>query len=241
MPENVDLAAAKRNLEEAWKKVDDLLEYARGKSRDEVEALLVAALRKSKELAGNQVVATEDVDANYNHVVNFANKFLEKADGGARLVAVVGAFVSLVNDTYEVRVYHPNVADRFAGTGGDIEIYEDGRAFSAYECKHRPLTLDDVRHGVKKAKEKGLAEYYFVFAAGLQPGQERDIVKEIETAAAERDIILLNAKDIIPTWAAAVNHVRRAEFGKVVVDILRDRMRLADVANEAGDLWNSLE
>jgi len=42
-------------------------------------------------------------------------------------------------------------------------------------------------------------------------------------------------------WTALLNPERRAILGETVVEILRNDMKRAEVANEAADLWNSLE
>jgi hypothetical protein len=118
----------------------DALEFAHAANGDQVLAILVHALRLSKVRAESQVAASVEVETSYRKVVSFVRKFLEQADGGARLVAVVGAFVKLLNEGIVVKVYPPNCSDKFAKTAGDIELFLEGKVVSAYECKQRPVT-----------------------------------------------------------------------------------------------------
>lgn len=219
----------------------DVLEYCHTAQSDEVFSTLVYILRVSKNQAAAQVHATAKTEVTYQQVKVFIEKLLAESDGGARLVAAVGTLVTLLNPGFEVRVYSPNVSDKFARTAGDIEIFREGRILSAYECKHRPTNQDDIIHGIKKAKERGVCEYVFVYAAGLAAGQEDRIAEIIKKASSDLDVFLLDAQDITVQWLAALNPYRRREFGKICVDLLRNQLRRADTANEAARLWNALK
>jgi hypothetical protein len=110
----------------------DILEAARTAILEEVEAMLVSCLRIGKEQAASQVTASVDADANYRHVKSFVRQFLEEADGGSRLVAVTGAYVSLLSPAHTVKVYNPNASDKFGKTFGDVEVFnEDEELVSA--------------------------------------------------------------------------------------------------------------
>jgi hypothetical protein len=145
----------------------DALEFANTAPRKTVFAMLVHVLRLSKERMELNPVATTEVESSYRRVVSFVQKFLEETDGGSRLVAVVGAYLTLMNAGFKVNVWPPNYSDKFAKTAGDVEIMHEQNVVSAYESKQRPLTLDDVKHGIKKAKEGGMLEYCFVYSDGL--------------------------------------------------------------------------
>jgi hypothetical protein len=218
----------------------DVLEHAATSSPSDVEAMLVECLRVGKDTAASEVKAVLDVDANLRHVLAFVAEFLKSTDGGARLVAVTGAFVRLLSDTFEVKVYAANVSDTYAKTAGDIEVYSEGVLCAAYECKQRPMALIDIEHGMRKAQEKG-ADYTFMMAAGFAAGEEAAIRARVTAAQEEMDVSLLDIAMAAPMWAAVMNPVRRSMFGGVVAEILRDEMRRGDVANVAADLWNSLE
>jgi hypothetical protein len=217
------------------------LEAAHTASRAEVESMLVSALRISREQAANQVTALVDAETNYRRVNDFVRLFLRESDGGARLVAVTGAFVTLLSENYAVKVYPPNYSDRYAKTSGDIEVFSADALLSAYECKHRPLTLDDIRHGIKKAKERGIPEYCFVYADGLARGEEDQIVAEVQAAAGEIDVTLVDILPAAREWGVMLNPHRRSAYGATVTEILRDAMRRPKVADAAASLWNSLE
>ncbi|PQO47404.1 restriction endonuclease, SacI family [Blastopirellula marina] len=220
----------------------DVLEAARKATPEEVEAMLVSCLRIGKEQAESQTTAAVDVESNYRHVTRFVRKFLEKADGGSRLAAVTGAYVTLLSPAHTVKVYNPNASDKFGKTSGDVEVFnEDDELVSAYECKHRAMNIDDIRHGIKKAKEAGIPEYVFVCAEGLADGQEQTIKQEIADASEEMDAILLDISKASQYWATALNPERRAQFGEVTATLLRDSMKRKEVANEAAELWNSLK
>jgi hypothetical protein len=221
--------------------VHDLLELARESKPEAVEAMLVAALRIGRELAKTRVVATADLDTNLRHVLNFISEFLKEGDAGARLVAVTGAFITLLSESYDVKVYQSTTSDQFAGTAGDIEVFAAKELYTAYECKHRPLNVDDLRHGVRKAKQNAVPEYCFVTAEGLVQGQEEAIRAEVETALDSLDVSILDVYVAAEYWAVALNAARRAQFGDKVASILRDSMRRHDAANRAAELWNSLE
>jgi hypothetical protein len=138
-----------------------------------------------------------------------------------------------------VKVYPPNFSDKFAKTAGDIEILHDKKLVTAYECKHRPITLDDIRHGIKKAQEKAALEYCFIYGAGFALGQEASIQSEILNTDTI-DALLLSIDTISSDWVSALNPIRRGRFGEVVIALLRD-MKRSEVANQAAILWNSLE
>lgn len=217
------------------------LDFAHVAASSDVFAMLVHLLRLSKLRSDSRPVATSQVETSYRRVVDFVQKFLETSEGGTHLVAVVGAFVTLLNEGFDVRVYPPNVSDKFAKTAGDIEIREEKSLVSAYECKQRPVTIDDIRHGISKAKSAGVLEYCFVHSAGLASGQESEIQKEVLHEAENLDVLLLDIRDAIEEWAVVLNPVRRARFGTTVVNLLRDDMHRAEVASQAAALWNSLE
>lgn len=219
----------------------DVLEYAHTADAATVERMLVVALRLSKDLASRRVMPSIEQGANYAQVANFVREFLRETSGGARLVAVTGAFVTLLTEGCNVKVYPPNYSDKFAKTAGDIEVFSSHKLIGAYECKHRPLNLTDVQHGIGKARENGLSDYSFVYAAGLESGQKDTINKEIAKNADELDLPVIDIWMASPLWAALLNPLRRARFGEQVVAILREMMKLAEVANQAAELWNSLE
>jgi hypothetical protein len=218
-----------------------VLEAARSASRAEVEAMLISALRICREAAANQVTAAVDTETNYRRVCDFVQQFLQESDGGARLVAVAGAFVTLLSENYAVKIYPPTYSDKFAQTSGDIEVLSADTLLSAYECKHRPLTLDDVRHGIKKATDRGIPEYCFVTADGLARGEEEQIGAEVQASAGERDVTLVDILLAAREWAVVLNPRRRSAFGATVTTILRNAMNRAHVGDAAAALWNSLE
>jgi hypothetical protein len=219
----------------------EVLELAHAAKPVEVFKMLVHVCRLGKQRAATQITATVDTETTYRRVVDFVEQFLQESDGGTRLASVTGAFVALLNEGFTVRVYPPNYADQFAKTTGDVEIVDQKTVISAYECKHRPITIDDIKHGIKKAKAHGVAEYNFVGAVGLAPKQDDEIRQEIQTGGSALDLHLFDIHDVAPHWAAALNPVRRKRFGDAVVKILRDNMKRSEVANQAAELWNSLE
>lgn len=218
----------------------DILEFAHRAKWADCFAMLVHVLRVGKLRLTSRVAAQANTDASYQRVVDFVAAFLREAEGGARLVAVTGAFLTLLKDGFEVRVHPPNVSDKFGKTAGDIEVRRDGVLVSASECKHRQLTLGDVQHGLKKAREYGLREYCFVVAEGMADGQDTRIRAELDSAAKEIDALLIDIHAAAPQWAAVLNPIRRTSFGETVVHILRNSMKRADAANGAAELWNSL-
>ncbi len=222
--------------------VHDLLESVHNGTKEDAEKVLVSILRIGKKIAESQIAPSVDVDANYKHVVEFVRRFLETSDGGSRLVAVAGAFTALLNEPYVVKVYNPNASDKYSKTVGDIETFTTEKELvSATECKQRPVSLDDIHHGIKKAKDAGIPEYSFVYSDGLASGQESAIHSAVSAACDELDVTLIDIRAATPFWAAMLNPSRRAQFGEAVVTFLRESMKRADVANAAAELWNSLE
>jgi hypothetical protein len=227
-----------RNLAE---KLHQALEFADKASRNDVFGMLVHVLRMGKLRAESQITATVDVETTFRRVVDFVEQFLQHSDGGARLASIVGAFITLVNEGFTVKVYPPNYSDRFAGTAGDVEIRVDKTVLSAFECKDRPISLDDIRHGIRKARETGVSEYNFIGTAGLVAGQEDESHAEILASGANVDLHLFDIRLVAPGWAAALNPVRRKRFGETVTRILRDEMHRSEAANQAAELWNQLK
>ncbi len=219
----------------------DLLEAAHAARSSQVEAMLVSALRIARDQMTDPVAASAHIQSNYLHVVNFVRTFLEDTNGGSRLVSVVGTFLTLLNPKGSVKIYPPTYSDKFAKTVGDIEVRSGEALVSVYECKHRPLTLDDIRHGIKKAKEHGIPEYGFVHAAGLAAGRTREIIGAVETAGEEMDVLLIDIHTVAPSWAMLLNPLRRSEFGATTLMILRDQMKRPATGKQAATLWNSWE
>ncbi len=219
----------------------ELLEAAHAANSNQVEAMLVSALRIARDQMAVPVAASADIRVNYSQVVHFVRTFLTDTNGGSRLVAVVGAFFTLLNPNEAVKIYPPTYADKFAKTVGDIEVHSAEALVSACECKHRPLTLEDIHHGINKAKERRVPEYVFVHAAGLAAGKETEIVRAVEAASEERDVLLIDIHEAAPLWAAALNPLRRSAFGATILMILRERMKRPRIGKQATELWNSLE
>lgn len=219
----------------------DLLESAHRAGASQVEVMLVSSLRIARDQMAVPVAASANIRGNYPHVVNFVQSFLEDTNGGARLVAVVGTFLTLLNPSDSVQAFPPSYSDKFAKTAGDIELHSGGALLSAYECKHRPLTPDDIHHGVRKARERAMPEYGFVHAAGLEAGKEGEIVAAIEAVSKERDVLLIDIHAAAPVWAMAMNPLRRSAFGAMILTILRDQMKRPGVGRRAAELWNSLK
>jgi SacI restriction endonuclease len=219
----------------------DVLDLAHDATPNEVFRMLVYALRVGKIRAESRVDVAVEVHTTYRRIIEFVRQFLEESDGGARLAGVVGAFVTLLNENFTVHVHPPNVSDTFSKTAGDIEILHRGKTISAFECKHRSLNIDDVRHGIRKAKHAGVFEYCFVCAAGLAEDQQSKIDEVIAVASHEIDVQVFNILTVLPSWTTALNPKRRAAFGVTLATILRVDMHRAEVANKAAELWNALE
>jgi len=217
----------------------DVLEWASTAKADVVFAALVHTLRLGKERAANQVSAEYAADTNLDRTLRFINEFLKKADGGARLVAVWGATMRLLSERYRVLVHEPTQSDTFSGTAGDVEVMENGEYVWAAECKHRPLTSDDVRHGIRKAVEHKVPQYLFVCASGEAPEQERAIREALAAGAESLDVAVVNIFEEFPALAKVLGPNRRAVFGQAVTKFLWE-MRRPESANEAAELWNEL-
>lgn len=199
---------------------------------------LVHILRLGKQHAADQKEVIVSTEANGAVVLEFIEEFLKVSDGGARLVGIWGAFQSLLCEDGDVRVYPPNASDRFSNTAGDVEVYYEDVLVSASECKDRPLNVDDVNHGIKKARGKNVPEYIFVMGGGMDGGQDL-IEKALLQHADEVDVVILDVREELKTLIAVLNPYRRSKFGAEVVEILR-KMRKFESANAAADLWNKL-
>lgn len=216
----------------------DALELIRTASPRDVYACLVHELRLGKARADSIKAAVVAGERTLLISYNFIDQFLTKADGGARLVAVWAAFLRLTNEGAEVKAYNPNQSDTYAKTTGDVELFLEETLVSASECKHRPLNLDDVEHGLRKNSSG--AEYVFVIASGFQSGQEQKILQRLEDSKRGADISLIEAKRDFPIFLKMIGPHRRKQFGPIVVELLR-QMREFDSADQAADLWNRLE
>ncbi len=214
------------------------LEAANSSSPTDVERMLAHCLRIGKTHAASIVSANIDTDVNLKHVISFVHEFLKETGGGARLAAVAGAFIVLNANDMGVKIHPPNASDTFAKTAGDIEVFADKKLIMAFECKHRPMNLADVEHGLKKAKERGVQEYCFIIASGMT--EESRIIARIEAASDETDASVLNIYEVCLAWSVMLTPVRRSMFGETVAQILNG-MRLQDQANAAATLWNSLK
>jgi len=220
--------------------VHDLLEWANQASSSNVFAGLVHILRLGKLRAADQKQAALAVEVNLERTVTFINQFLRQTDGGARLSAVWGAFTDLLHEAAEVSVGSPTEANSFSGAAGDVQVFLDKQLVSAAECKHRPLTADDLEHGVKKAVQRGASQYLFVCAAGIAEGQREAVTQALNRAAQILDVAVIDVFQDAPALARMLGPDRRATFGQKVVELLH-KMRRPEAANEAAELWNRLE
>ena len=220
-------------------RLHDALEQAQKATAEEVFRGLVHILRIGAAHAADQQSPIVPVRLNLHQVMTYTKLFLQQTDGGARLVAIWGAFTALLSENGIIKVYSPNTADLYGKTAGDVEVYYNDCLVSASECKQRPVTLDDIKHGLRKCKERGLAEYNFVYSQGLERGKEAAIKTAIKDSVDACDVTLINIWDESELLAAMLNPVRRASFGTVVVELLR-AMRKFESANQAADLWNSV-
>jgi hypothetical protein len=218
----------------------DLLEHVHRLSPELRRETLIQALTIARLRAANVSLALAPSAPSLNLVSDFLQRFLQCGDGGARLVAVAGTFLKLFNEGLDVRAYHPNAPDAFAGTAGDIEIKDSGRLIAAFECKDRPLTLDDVLHGLGKGWRSHALEYSFIYSQGLASRQEVAIRDAVDEARRERDVGLIEFAAVCGPWSSALNSLKRNRFGSVIAETLRAEMRLSDLANTAADLWNEL-
>lgn len=220
-------------------KLHEALEVANSAKAMDIYLGLVHILRVGAQHAAEQKETQIKVRVNLLAVLDFIDVFLKETDGGSRLVGVWGAIMTLISESGKIVVTSPNASDEFGRTVGDVEIYYDEILVAASECKHRPMNLDDVKHGIRKALEKGVPEYHFVIAAGLVAGQEKQIQEELSAHSAEVDLLLVDIWHSKTLLAGILNPVRRARFGEVVVELLR-KMRKFESANQAAELWNKI-
>lgn len=218
----------------------EALELANCRPANDVFAGLVHILRIAMKRAAETKVAIPAIEVNLEKVTTFIKRFLQETDGGARLVGVWGAFTRLLSENAEIKVYSPNSSDFFGKTKGDVEVFYDDVLVSASECKQRPLTIDDVNHGIKKAREHEVPEYLFIYSDGLSKGQEREIQETVKANSQTIDVALVDIWEESESYAKALNPHRRAMFGQTVVELLR-AMRKFDTANVAAELWNSIK
>lgn len=120
---------AARDLHEA-------LELVRTAGNEEVYSALVYTLRLGKANAATMRPAEVASEHNLKMCEEFVERFLQRAEGGARLVALWGAFLSLGNEETEVKVYGPNQSDEYSGTLGDVDL-SFGERMQAPRSKHR--------------------------------------------------------------------------------------------------------
>lgn len=220
-------------------KLHEALEMANSRKPTDNYNGLIHILRIGHQHAVDYKVAKVAVKTNLVKVTKFITDFLSEADGGSRLVSIWGAIMALISENGNIVVNSPNASDKFGKIAGDVQMYYNGVLLAASECKHRPLNLDDVKHGIKKAKDKGVPEYHFIIAAGLERGQEQNIITEINLNSSEIDILLVDIWQYYSLLAGILNPIRRAVFGEKVVELLR-LMRKFDSANEAAELWNKI-
>jgi hypothetical protein len=221
------------------KALHDALEEAQQATNDKVYQGLVHILRIGSENAANEKQAKVINKSNLLPFVTFIKDFLAEADGGCRLVGVWAAFQTLLYESCEIKVSSPNASDYFSKTAADVEIYYKKVLISASECKQRPLSLDDVNHGIKKALSNGVPEYFFVISAGIEDRHEEQIRQSLMSQGQEIDLRLIDIWSHMVTLATLLNPVRRNHFGSILVVLLR-KMRKFESANYAAEQWNKI-
>lgn len=215
----------------------DSLEMVRVVPEGEVYAALVHILRLGKQRADLTKAVSMAGEQDLAVSTKFVSEFLGRADGGARLVALWAAMLRLSDEESDVRAHNPNQSDEYSGTIGDVEVFMEGELLSASECKHRPISLDDIEHGL--AKNKVGAEYIFVIAAGFQENQETAVRNRIVEAASQADVSLIEAEHDFVTMLKMMGPHRRKRLGSTVASVLKE-MREFNCADEAGTIWNKL-
>ena len=152
-----------------------------------------------------------------------------------------GALTKLLSDEGEIKVHSPNASDFFGKTVGDVEIYYDDVLTSASECKQRPITTDDIIHGIKKALAKGVPEYFFVGSAGTAKGQKAQILAILKRGSSKLDLGVVDIFKVIEPLAMALNPTRRAVFGETVVELLREMRKFESANVGTAELRNSIK
>ncbi len=215
------------------------LEAAQKATAAQVFSGLAYILSRGRARAATEQQAEVTHTVSMPRVLKFCREFIEETDGGARLVAVWGAFCSLLAEEAKISVDSPNASDQFSKTAGDVEVSYDKTVVSASECKQRPITTDDVNHGLRKAGRSKIPEYIFVISAGIATGQEAAVRAIIAEASQHIDTALVDIHEELPWLVRALNPKRRGQFGEVVVALCR-KMRKFESANAAADLWNQI-
>ena len=215
----------------------DALELVRVAPESETYAALVHILRLGKKRSELTTVAPSAGEHDFAICSEFVQRFLLRASGGARLVALWGAMLQLSDEDSDVRAYNPNQSDEFSGTIGDVEVFIEGELVSASECKHRPINLEDVEHGLRK-NTFGV-EYVFVVASGFESHQEAKIRTKIEEAGRVGDVLLVEAQSEFVTMLKMLGPHRRRQLGSTVAALLR-KMREFETAEDAVALWTQL-
>lgn len=214
----------------------EILEWSKTAQEDDLREALILIMRLGRKHLAEIPRTVGGTEQNLVLVRDFVREFLKVSDGGTRLVSVVAAFVRLSNPRADVKVYAPNVSDKFGKTAGDVELYLNNKLISAFECKDRPFGANDITHGLNKAAKRAVPEYIFISGSNVQTSEE-DLSKAGEQAGIDTWCISIN--DVIDSWCLILNPRRRAMFGRVVVQNLIT-MRRSEVAKIAQELWERI-
>ncbi len=212
----------------------EVLEWARTAPTDDLREALSFIMKLGRNRLAAIPEVAEGPGLNLVPLRQFVRDFLREGDGGARLVSVVATFTRLLNPEGEVKVYSPNVSDKFGKTAGDVELYVNKRLIAAFECKDREFTTSDISHGLRKAVDNGVREYTFVAGPGLGP-PEADPESEGQKVKVDSSWISIN--EVIESWTVALNPIRRGQFGRTIIQYLLE-MRRREVARVAEETWN---
>jgi hypothetical protein len=215
-----------------------VLEWVRVSEPEKVKSTLVYILRFAKEHAQKETVISQRHGTNLVSTVRFARQCLLESDGGSRLVAVWAAIQSLLCVDCEVRVLSPNAADTFTGAAGDVEVFYKNTLISVSECKQRPLTCDDVKHGIKKANRHSVSEYLFITTDGIKDGHAAEINAYINSVSGV-DVTLFELNRDAGFIISLLNPMKREQFPTLVVSYLR-QMRHFAPANNVAEIWNKI-
>lgn len=215
-------------------KTQGILDWANEAEKEDLFEALVFIVEIGIHKLRNTPKVEIGAGRNLEVVRNFTQQFLSgPADGGSRLIAIVGAFVKEFNTEATVNIYNPNASDQFSKTAGDIEIILNKKLISAYECKDKPFNDNDVEDGIRKAETAMVREY--VFVSGFH---SKKIDFDFSTASAEAgiDFYSIHIPELLDDWTAALNVNKRAEFGKITVEILI-AVKKSETAKVAQQLW----
>jgi hypothetical protein len=215
------------------------LDSVRAMDREDKLNTLKLILKLSSQRMESRPKPVFQTSTNFQSAERFLTEIVKESSEGCSLVALIGNFFREFSPApFEVKIHPTTNSDAYSRTAGDIEIFRDGKIVAAIECKERRLTKEDVSHGILKAGQHAVQEYWFITSTGVLDSDAADIRNLIIDNSNCHDLYVFELQEIVSVFTALLNPIRRGTIGPNLASILTEDMNRSTFASKVVEIWN---